>query len=155
MNPFRSISVALILSAAAAFAQNLNQLQSLTSAYALQRSTLTSAGEAQVKAPRERYLAALAAAQKTALAGTRTADLAAISAEMTAVASGSLPEAAPPDLPRALVPDRRALVAAFVGAERMVTPRLRELAITYQRSLVALEEVARRGKDQALLDAIA
>jgi hypothetical protein len=37
----------------------------------------------------------------------------------------------------------------------MVTPRLRELAVTYQRSLMALEEAAKRSKDQALLDAIA
>src|SRR5687767_7847197 len=155
MNLWHSRCAALLLISVTAFAQTSSPLQSLTTTYGLQRSTLTATAEAQVKAPRDRYLAALNAAQKAAVAATRTTDLAAISAEMEAVAKSSLPEPAPPDLPRALLPDRRALSSALAAVERMLVPKQRELAVNYQRSLAALEETARRSKDQALLDAIA
>jgi hypothetical protein len=136
------------------FAQTPAALQTLSSSYQLQRSTLQSAFEAQVKAPRDRYLAALVAFQKSALAASRTADLAAIAAETAGVSAGALPEAAPPDLPRALLPDRRTLVSALAAANRSLMPRQRELALAYQRGLLALEQTARKVPDQALLTAV-
>jgi hypothetical protein len=61
----------LICSAAAAFAQTTTTpLKNLTASYELQRSVLTSNYESQVKAPRERYIAALTTAQKAAAAAT-------------------------------------------------------------------------------------
>lgn len=131
------------------------QLKSLTANYEVQRTNLTSMSEAQVKAPRDRYLADLTAAQKAAVAATRTTDLAAISAEMDAIQKSALPENAPPDLPKTLLQDRRALVSAQSAATRTLVPKKRDLASAYLRSLVALEESARRAKDQTTIDAIA
>ncbi len=146
---------ALALASSVVWAQAPANLKSLTSAYELQRTALTNTLEAQVKAPRDRYLAALSAGQKVAMAATRTADLAAITAEIEAVNSGALPEAAPPDLPRTLLQDRRTAALAFSNASRTLVPRQRELAVNYHRSLVALEDTARKTNDTALIEAIA
>jgi hypothetical protein len=110
--------------------------------------------EAQLKAPRDRYMADLAAAQKAAVAVTRTTDLAAIGAEMEGVQKGSLPETAPPDLPKPLLQNRRAFVAALGTASRTLVPKKRDLAAAYLRSLATLEDSARRANDQATVDAI-
>jgi hypothetical protein len=146
---------ALVLMSAATWAQAPAQLKNLTAAYELQRSALKNTFENQVKAARDRYLATLSTAQKAAMAATRTADLAAIGAEIEAINSGALPENAPPDLPRALLPDRRVAAMALGNATRTIIPRQRELAVTFHRSLVALEESARKANDTALIEAIA
>jgi hypothetical protein len=152
----RLLRVAVVLlSSAMVWAQAPVTLKTLTATYELQRSTLTNTFEAQVKPARDRYLAALTAAQKAALAATRTADLAAIGAEIEAVNIGTLPEAAPPDLPRTLLQGRRAAATALANATRMLVPRQRDLALNYQRSLIALEDAARKANDQAQLAAIA
>ncbi len=148
-------TAALVLLSAAVWAQAPTQLKNLTAAYELQRSALTNTFENQVKGARDRYLASLSAAQKAAMAATRTADLAAIAAEIESINSGALPEAAPPDLPRALLQDRRVAAMALSTATRTILPRQRELAVAYHRSLVALEENARKANDPALIDAVA
>jgi hypothetical protein len=131
------------------------QLQAIKSAYEQQKASLMTQVEVQAKSPRDRYGAALVAAQKSATAAARTADLAAISGELDAVRAGMLPESAPPDLPKSLLQDRRAAAQALAAAMRTLTPRKRDMATAYVRNLAALEQSARRAKDQPLLDAIA
>jgi hypothetical protein len=131
------------------------QLKNLKMGYEQQKAALATAAESQIKGPREKYLAALGVAQKSALTASRTADLAAISGEMAAASDGSLPEAPPPDLPKSLLQDRRALATALAAVLRTLAPKKRDLANSYVRNLTALEDSARRGKDQAALDAIA
>lgn len=119
------------------------------------RAALTAAGEAQVKPARERYMAALAAAQKVATAAAKTGDIAAIASEIEGVGSDALPEAFPADLPRALAQDRRAYVTAAANVAKAIPPRQRDLAAKYLQTLAAFDAAAVKSKDAALTEAVA
>lgn len=138
-----------------AHAQVSSALKPLTDKYELDRKALADWAETQVKPVRERYLAALTAAQKSAAAALKTGDLAAIAAELLGVNSGTLPPDAPPDLPRALSQHRRAYVSMVATVQRAVLPRQRELQTKYLKSLQALEAAVPSTKDAALAEAIA
>ena len=130
-------------------------LKPLTDQFERSREAAKTAGDAQLAPPRERYLAALSAAQKTATAAAKTADLAALAAEIEGVQAGALPTDAPPDLPRALAGDRRSYVTAAANVTRTVAQRQRELATKYLQSLTGLEASALKTRDAALGAAVA
>jgi hypothetical protein len=119
------------------------------------RAALTAAGEARLKPARERYLAVLAAGQKSATAAAKTGDIAAIASEIEGVNSGTLVEAFPPDLPRAFAQDRRTYIAEALSVAKTIPPRQRELATKYLQTLAAFEATALKTKDAALTEAIA
>jgi hypothetical protein len=119
------------------------------------RTALTAAGEAQLKPARERYLAALNAAQKAATDAAKTGDIAAIASEIESVNAGAPVEAFPPDLPRALAQDRRAYMTAAANVAKTIPPRQRELATKYLQTLAAFDASALKTKDAALTEAVA
>ncbi len=120
-----------------------------------ERAALGAAAEAQLKPARERYLAALAAAQKTAMNAAKTGDIAAIAAEIEGVGAGTLAAAFPPDLPRSLSQERRSFLAVSTNAGRTLPQQQRDLAARYLQTLAGLESVALKGKDAAVADAVA
>ena len=123
--------------------------------YNRDRAALATTAEATLKPARERYLAALTAAQKTAMAATKTGDIAAIAAEISGVTAGAVPPNIPPDLPRSLAAERRNFVTATATVERTVPPRRRELATAYLQMLATLDAQALKAKDAALTEAVA
>lgn len=130
-------------------------LKSLAERFDQNCAALAASGEAQLAPVRDRYIAALSAAQKTAAAAAKTADLAALATELEGVRANSLPTDIPPDLPRALVTDRRNYVSTAATVARTVAPRQRDLATKYLQSLVALEADALKAKDAAGAEAVA
>jgi hypothetical protein len=119
------------------------------------RAALTAAGEARLKPARERYLATLAAGQKSATAAAKTGDIAAIASEIEGVNTGALVEAFPPDLPRAFAQDRRTYIDAAASVAKTIPPRQRELATKYLQTLAAFDSTALKTKDAALTEAVA
>jgi hypothetical protein len=130
-------------------------LKPLTDKFESNYAALTTASEAQLAPIRERYLAALAAAQKTATAASRSADLTAIAAEIVGVRAGNLAETFPPDLPRELAQDRRNYVTVVASNARLLPGKQRDLAAQYLQALAAVDAAAKRDKDAALTDAVA
>jgi len=116
---------------------------------------LKTSADSQLAPGRDRYLAALAAAQKSAEAAARTTDLAAIANELDATRAGALPADAPPDLPRALVSERRAYVTNAANISRTTAQRQRDLATRYLQTLQATETGAAKTQDTALGEAVA
>ena len=123
--------------------------------YDQDRAALTASGAAALKPARERYLAALAAAQKVATAAVKTGDLAAIAAEIAGANGGAVKPEFPPDLPRNLATERKNFITATANIEKAIPPKLRELATKYLQTLVALDAQALRAKDAALTEAVA
>jgi hypothetical protein len=111
--------------------------------------------DAQLAPVRDRYVAALTAAQKTAEAAARTTDLAAITTELEGVRAGTAPAEAPPDLPRSLAGERRAYITTAATLNRTLTQRQRDLASKYLQTLAALESNPATTKDAALSEAVA
>ncbi|MEQ1851873.1 MAG: hypothetical protein ABMA01_09815 [Chthoniobacteraceae bacterium] len=123
--------------------------------YDRDRAALTASGEAALKPARERYLAALAAAQKVATAAVKTGDLAAIAAEIAGANGGAVKPEFPPDLPRSLATERKNFITATTNIEKAIPPKLRELATKYLQTLVALDAQALKTKDAELTEAAA
>lgn len=138
-----------------AHAQVASPLKPLTDKYEVDRKALVDWAETQLKPARDRYIAALTTAQKSAAAALKTGDLAAITAELQGVQAGILLPDAPPDLPHALAPHRRAYVSTAATVQRTVLPRQRELQAKYLKSLQTLEAAVPSTKDAALAEAIA
>lgn len=126
-----------------------------TERYDRDRAALTAAGAAALKPARDRYLAALAAAQKVATAAVKTGDLAAISAEVAGANGGAVKPEFPPDLPRSLATERKNFIAATANIDRAIPPKQRELTAKYLQTLAALDAQALRANDTALTEAIA
>jgi hypothetical protein len=120
-----------------------------------ERAALEATKELQLKPARERYLAALANAQRAATAAAKTTDIAAIASEIQGANVNSLTPEMPPDLPRTLTQERRAFVTVAANVARTVPQRQRELAAKYLQTLGALEANAFKAKDTALAEAIA
>jgi hypothetical protein len=140
---------------APAFAQVPPALKPYSEQYDSSRRTLIASGDAALKPVRDRYLVALAAAQKVATAAVKTGDIAAISAEISGANGGAVPAEYPPDLPRSLATERRNFTTALANVERAIPPKLRELATRYLQTLAALEAQAIKTGDTALTTGIA
>ncbi len=147
--------LALCLSTVFACAQLPPALKPHTDKYEADRTALTAVGEAQVKPARERYLAALAAAQKVAATAAKAGDLAAIAAEIESINASALAATFPPDLPRALSQVRRAYTDATATMEKTIASRQRELAAKYLQTLAAFEAAALKGQDAPTIEALA
>lgn len=117
-------------------------------------AALDAARDSQLKIPRDRYRAALGAAQKSAAAAGKTNVLNAVTAEIEALSAGSLPEMFPADLPHQLAQDRRAYIAAVANVARALPPRQRDVATKYLRVLAALEASALKSMDAAMAEAV-
>jgi hypothetical protein len=115
---------------------------------------LDTAKEAALKPARDRYLAALATAQKTATAAMKTGDLAAITAEISKATAGVAPAEIPPDLPRSLATERRNFAAAVANVARAIPQRQRELAAKYLQTLAAFGAQAAKAGDATLTAAV-
>jgi hypothetical protein len=129
-------------------------LKLLAEKFTADRVAVTNAGESQLKPARDRYLAALNAAQKVATAASKIGDVTAIGAEIAGVTSGTLSEAPPPDLPRTLAQDRRAYVSAAANIARTIPPRLRDLAVKYLQALAGVEASALKANDPEFTAAV-
>jgi hypothetical protein len=117
--------------------------------------SLKTSGDSQLVPARDRYIATLMSAQKSAEAAAKTTDLAAITNEIDGVRAGSLPAEAPPDLPRALGTERRSYVSTAGAVARTIAQRQRELATKYLQALGAMEASASKAKDASLGEAVA
>lgn len=148
---FLGIILAIV---APVFAQIPPALKPYSDQYDNSRRAVLASGESALKPARDRYLAALAAAQKIATAAIKTGDIAAISAEISGTQGGAIPAEFPPDLPRSLATERRNFTTALAGVERALPPKLRELAARYLQTLAALEARALKTNDAALTAAI-
>ncbi len=155
MKPLVFFGLITVSLATSSFAELPPQLKPLAGRYDSDCAALAASADAALKPARERYLAALAAAQKVATAAVKTGDLAAISAEIAGVNGGAVKPEIPPDLPRGLATERKNFIAVTASIEKAIPPKQRELATKYLQTLVALEAQALRAKDTALTEAVA
>lgn len=151
----KALAAASLIFVMQAFADYPATLKPFAESYDRDRMTLTTSADTALKPARDRYLAALAAAQKVATAATKTGDIAAITAEIAGANAGTVPPDFPPDLPRTLVSERRLFVTAATNVARTIPPRLRDLAAKYLQTLAALDAQALKNRDTVLVEALA
>ena len=144
----------IVLVATSSPAESPPLLKPHTEQYDRDRAALTASADAALKPARERYLAALAAAQKVATAAVKTGDIAAIAAEITGANGGAVKPEFPPDLPRGLATERKNFITTTANIARAIPPKQRELAAKYLQTLAALDAQALRAKDSALTEAV-
>ncbi len=158
MNTYQFLRVVLAVGLSAhAFAEGdlPPALKTFADKFEFDRKVIADGAEVQLKPARDRYLAVLAAAQKTATAAAKTGDIAAIASEIESVNSGNFTPEAAPDLPKTLTTERRAYGAIAANLARNNPPRVRDLAARYLQTLAALDANALKAHDAAMADAIA